>query len=715
MTFRKTIYSLVMLLFLTVPASAGPVRDMTATYTQPDGSTFPVLVKGDEWSCIRTTTEGCAIIRDEDGWWCYGIYDSEGRLSSTGHRVGQAPASVISASGNIPYEVLARRAGERRNVGRESVLNMLEGIRKSAVRTKAGGSKIQKRGLALLVEFSDVKFKYTKEDFIRLLNEKGYNGTGSAKDYYEFQFGADWEFTFDVSNIITLNHTAKHYGENKNGEQAADVRPWDMIKEACEAADPDIDFSLYNQDGDDYVDNVYVFYAGQSEAENTENPDLIWPHQYYILQGKGINLSCDGVKIDRYACSAEISGKTSLTGIGSFCHEYGHTFGLVDLYDTDYDDAEGWAPGTWRRTSLMDGGNYNNDSATPPNFNCIEREILGLSEARPLEVGNSYTLDPIHKNGLYYRLDTDKADEYYLFECRSNEGWDSHIGGKGMLVYHIDKARKYRWTQNTVNADLSHQCADLIEADGRDEAITEQKDLKQDISGIFFPQDDVTAMTPETVPTYRFWSGETPEISVTGISAQGEDISFSVVYTSQISAVPSPVSVKYTTYPDAVLIHFASSDPNIESSVSLKWKKVDSENDYKSVVPTEYEKGKYVCKITGLESGSITYETKISFSAGTDIGTTYTRSFMTKRAPAVSWPYIYMESDGKISRSSGIDLHVVNSKDAPETHWYFNGESIKTAPDGRFYPDGNGLLSAKVLWKNGSTDTLAKEIELIGE
>ena len=55
-------------------------------------------------------------------------------------------------------------------------------------------------------------------------------------------------------------------------------------------------------------------------------------------------------------------GKTHefISGIGTFCHEYSHTLGLPDFYDTDYEDNGGVAAGMWTATSLMDGGNYNN-------------------------------------------------------------------------------------------------------------------------------------------------------------------------------------------------------------------------------------------------------------------------------------------------------------------------------------------------------------------
>ena len=125
----------------------------------------------------------------------------------------------------------------------------------------------------------------------------------------------------------------------------------------------------------------------------------------------------------------------------------------------------------------MDGGNANNNGNTPPYYNAIERELLGLSQPVLMEKGNRYVLEPIHKNGGYYRLDTDRNAEYYLFECRSNEKWDKYIGGKGLLVYHIDKVgeRIKKWVlSNDLNAVQTHQCADLIEADGRKDGFADE-------------------------------------------------------------------------------------------------------------------------------------------------------------------------------------------------------------------------------------------------
>ena len=722
MQIWRNINSIISLILLAVSVYAGPARNFATTYTQPDGTTFQARIKGDEWFKLRTTMDGCAITKSSDGWWRYGIYDTDGKISPSGYEVGkETPEEIKAASRNIPYRALSENADRHRAVIYENGRERLEAVRRQMAATKSSSGTTQNRGLALLVEFSDTRFTYRKSDFKNLLNKKGYNGTGSAKDYYEDQFGEGYEFIFDVSDIITLQHSAKHYGENdKDGH---DIKPWDMIAEACKAADSKIDFSLYDQDGDGEVDNVYVFYAGKSESENDDQPDLIWPHQYYIYAGSPrIDLTLDGKRIDRYACSAEITGERSLTGIGSFCHEYGHTFGLIDLYDTNYDeDGETmWSAGAWRVTSLMDGGNYNNNSATPPNFNCIEREMLGLSSPVMLEEGSSYTLNPIHLNGTYARLDTDTEGEYYLFECRSNEGWDKYIGGKGMLVYHIDKnateqdngKEVNKWALNRVNTDPDHQCADLIEADGRSDMITDWSDFKKSIATIFFPQDNATALTPTGTPQLSFWSGAVAEVSVTGIKAEGDNICFSVISSADVRTLPKPVNISHAAFPDAAVIRFSSSDPTLVSEPVLEWRRSGTNDDFIAETPVEYAPGDYLCKLTDLESGNISYETRIRFESASSIGKSSKFSFMTKRRSPVSWPYIFI-TDSKVTQGKGLELYVVNASKAAAIEWFYNDTEIDTGLDTRLFPDEDGTLKAVISWKDGSRDTILKELEVI--
>lgn len=719
----KTAAKILILVITTILAATeslhcGPVRYREAIYVQPDGSTFNVKVRGDEWTKIRTTLDGCVISQDEMGWWCYGVYDSEGNLTCSEYHIGKkVPAEIAAGSRYIPYEVLRQRAAAYKSLRDIKNARALKS-QHEALRTKGESGITQKRGIAILAQFQDTKFSYTKEDFQNLLNQKGYKGTGSAKDYYQEQFGENWEFTFDVSDIITLPNNVKYYGANSQTD-GEDIRPAELVRDACKEADKVIDFSLYDQDGDKEVDNIYVFMAGHDEAENTDQPDLIWSHQWYVYDGAGIRLTCDGVLINRYACSSELSGVKNLTGIGTFCHEYAHTFGLPDFYDTDYDEDGAWAAGLWRRTSLMDGGNYNNNSATPPNLNCIERKLLGLSEPIVLTANKSYELEPIHKAGQYYILETKTAGEYFLLECRSNEGWDKYIGGSGMLAYHIDEnATEYvkgygqvsKWERNTINNIPSHQCADLIEADQRTDDITHVAFPFQNIRGIFFPQTKATSITAKNTPGFKLWDGTTPQLSIMGISTLGKNIRFSVIEGEELPVIPDITGFNYQAFPDAIFISFKAGGELTPDRAIIEWRK-EGETEYQKAEITS-DKKVYSCLINKLETDNTLYDIKIRFEAFGVAGDSFNTQIMTKRSPAVTWPYFYLTDGGNIVKTEGFIAHVVNSEKAVLQEWFLDGKELTISTGGVLYPEHSGRLSCILTWEDGSSDTIIKEITI---
>ena len=530
----RTIIAYICTILLAIQASGSPARRGPIALTQPDGTTFTALISGDESARIKTTLEGCAIMQNEDLWWCYATYDSEGNKYCTEWHVGsQAPASVISSSRSIPRAEIA--ASAKRSSAGLTLMN-------STISDTAPSERTVNSGIVILAQFKDIQFLHSKEEFEAMLMSEGYDrhgATGSAREYFEAQFGGRLDFTFDVSDIVTLPGKREYYGSNDS--KGNDIRPAEMIADACQLAAEigNVKFSNYDNNNDGKVDNVFVFFAGEDEAEGADETS-IWSHSWHLFRGAGLTLELDGKMIDRYACTAEMtriydhsSGKlldTRICGIGTFCHEYCHTFGLPDMYDTDYDNLGGWSAGLWGHTSIMDSGNQNNEGNTPPNFNAIEREILGLSEPAVIETDGRYTLTPVQTSGAVYRLNAEQEGEYYLFECRSdkNDIWDKHIGGSGMLVYHIDKTPSAisRWEGlNTVNTDAGHQCADLIEADGRSDTFADYWDYmakRDNIGGIFFPYSSTSNILAHGKPGLNFWSGDAGDLSVTEIQKEDD-------------------------------------------------------------------------------------------------------------------------------------------------------------------------------------------------
>ena len=85
---------------------------------------------------------------------------------------------------------------------------------------------------------------------------------------------------------------------------------------------------------------------------------------------------------------------------------------------------------------------------------------------------------------------------------------------------------------------------------------------------------------------------------------------------------------------------------------------------------------------------------------------------MTKRRSPVSWPYIFI-TDSKVTQGKGLELYVVNASKAAAIEWFYNDTEIDTGLDTRLFPDEDGTLKAVISWKDGSRDTILKELEVI--
>lgn len=737
----KTILS-ILTMTIALLASAGPAHRGPVFLEQPDGYVFEGRMAGDEFYKIITTVEGNAIIKESDGWWYYAKYTDQGEKISTGHKVGErVPSDIRSLSLDIPFHKLAENAALKRSSVQKEETPLIRRIMESGPDTKAGTPKT-KHGLVILAQFKDVSFKFTKWDFVNMLIQKGYsyNGAiGSAKEYFDEQFNHSIEFAFEVSDIVTLQHERAYYG--KNGKDGNDENPAQMVVDACRLVDSKIDFARYDDDGDGEVDNVFIFFAGGDEAWGAGD-DCIWSHAWYIKSGAGITFTMDGKLIDRYACTSELAREgqnqatsNTLAGIGTFCHEYSHTFGLPDLYDTDYAKSGGFSGGLWGSTSLMDAGNQINRGNTPPYFNAIEREILGIGKPVILKDDGGYELKPINEDGKYYKIESDTEGEYYLIECRSNKRWDEGIGGAGMLVYHVDKSVRAsghsetykntlraidRWTfANEVNCRPDHQCANLLEADSRNDSFSDLKDEAylqsvRDIRGIFFPSNGINSIMSESRNGFIFWSGMSSEASVTNIRFGSDDstILFNVIGFSGTEVPPVAQDITQEVFMDGAIIQFNSSR-KYEGEATIVYGRTGQDTDTLKVKP--YETGKYAVTLKGLQPDSKTYTASIHFEINGVVGDAVQTNFMTKKSPVVKWPYIYignsrLNTDGTIPVLTRIPLKLYNATNAAEIRWKFNGKKVAPEGDGYYQIKEDGTLKAYITWPDGTEEVVMKEI-----
>lgn len=500
---KRLILSILVALCYFAAADAVPAYRGRIFYTQPDGSTIVLRQNGDEFCHWLTNEDGEVVEKGDDGFY-----------------------RVVDRS-----RVKARFAAGR--LRRSAANATRRGPAKAAV---ASGTK---HFLVILVQFSDVKFNFdsdadTQQAFYNLLNQQGYStngGHGSARDFYYDNSHGYFEPIFDVYGPVTLGNTQAYYGGNdSNGN---DLRPEVAVKEGCQALDGQIDFASYDNDTDGEVDLVFMYYAGNGEADS-DVENSIWPHQWELTSG-GVSLTLDGKKIDKYACTNEIIGYGSLAGsmcgIGTACHEFGHAMGLPDFYDTDYDNYNGEAGGLYEY-SLMCSGSYNDNGRRPPYFNMEEKIMLGwLDESSIAEITSSgnYSLTSV-SNDVAYKSPTDMDGEYFVYECRSKTGWDSSIPEAGMIVYHVDKSSRMvqikgrqksahdlwsNWTDyNSINENGSHPCFYVVPAGA-------QTNLNYTGSKFAFPG---------SAKKYSFtgtsWNGTESDVKLSNISYSSNTVSF---------------------------------------------------------------------------------------------------------------------------------------------------------------------------------------------
>ncbi|MCQ2136138.1 MAG: M6 family metalloprotease domain-containing protein [Bacteroidales bacterium] len=703
------------------------------TITQPDGTSFQARLVGDEFSHVMLTTSGNAVIQGEDGFYYYAVFEPDGSRKATSTKVGSvAPSSVLSASADVPYDLLRAHVKEIKSgvsLPEESIFKRIEQFK--GPRTK--GETRQKHGLVILVQFASGadsykgKFRYTRDNFAKMLTQSGYNvngAVGCAKEYFDAQFNGSYEFIFDVTDIVTVSKDRKDYGGNDYS--GSDIAPELMIEEACRLVDDKVDFSKYDDDGDGEVDNVFVFYAGGDEAEGVGD-DYIWAHAWYIKDGAGKTLVLDGKVINRYACASELitfnAGKTfSMAPIGTFCHEYSHTFGLPDLYDTDYDGSSGTSDATWGSLTLMDSGNNNGNGNIPPYYSAIEREYLGIAQAQALPSGNA-RLEAIHKNNEFYRMESDKDGEYFLFECREKTGWDSAIGGEGLLVYHIDmsdndagRSETYRiglsaakrWVYNEVNSYPAHQCVDIIECNPNATGTAATRHFRGNyvVEDIFFPYKSYNSITD-----IAFWSGKKADISITGISYENGTVQMSII--GSAVTPPKVKDLSISKFQDGAIINFNSSfSYDGEATVSYG----PTGKQAKTIKLHPYKVSSYAIAIDGL-SPSTPYTVTVNFTLDSIQGESETKSFMTDSFHEGFYPHIHLKgiqknNDGTYPSGSAFPLRIYDATDIDGIMWYYNEQPAKVDPDCWFRPAASGELKAEIFHTNGSKEIIVKQIKI---
>lgn len=487
MNTKKRIHFSLLLSLISVICLAMPAKRIKRSLTLADGTTVMATLVGDENGHWYVDDMGKALSEDNTGVAHYlSLYELDTRQRAMTERMAM------------------RNKSRRARLAKAK--QMSSAITRGSDETIYNGYTGKKKGLVILVNFTDKKFTFKRADFLALANEKGYNkdgAQGSVSDYFRDQSYGKFELQFDVVGPYDLSHDMKYYG--KNDDRDDDVLPGDMVTEAVKLADKDVNYADYDWNRDGEMDQVYIIYAGYSEEQGgpayaiySHEWDLESAH-YFNYGGEGAIL-LDNVWINTYACSSELKDFTGkkMNGIGTMCHEFSHCLGLPDLYDTGI--GINFGMGTW---SLMDYGSYNGDSYRPCGYTSYERWAAGWLEPVELSATTSVTnMKPITEAPEAYVIYNDaNNNEYYLLENRQLTSWDEAGYGHGLLILHVDYDQE-AWEDNTVNNEASHQRLTIIHADNDDLYTSFEGDPYPGTSGN-------NALTDFSIPAARLYNANT--------------------------------------------------------------------------------------------------------------------------------------------------------------------------------------------------------------
>lgn len=317
--------------------------------------------------------------------------------------------------------------------------------------------------LVVMASFQDRPFAEAPDSALttwdRIFNAENFTEdqyVGSVRDYFSAQSYGQFNLKFDLV-FVELPDNAKKYRSTSSHDEYSQYMVDDIVDVL---QTQDIDWSLYDWDGDAFVDQLLIIYAGEG-MNATSQPSTIWPHQWWLSQHldlettdpndyrsyRTITRDDKEYYIDCYCCVQERVNYGGIkTSFGTLCHEFSHCFGFPDFY---YGDGIGVVD-EW---DLMDSGCYMEHGFRPCGYSAHERMLMGwLTPVELTEEACITDMSALCDEPQVYLVRNDGAEnEYYLIENRQKLGWDEQLPGSGILVFHVDYDPE-TWTSGVPNS-----------------------------------------------------------------------------------------------------------------------------------------------------------------------------------------------------------------------------------------------------------------------
>lgn len=300
-----------------------------------------------------------------------------------------------------------------------------------------GKMEIPNNLLVLRVEFSDVHFISEPQFPDYLAHDDAYfeRWMLHLSDFYLDASHYQYEMELYLyPQVIRLDKSMSYYGADSSTR--IDVRVAQMVQDAVNAVDADLDFTQYG--------GLIIFHAGAGQESDIEGKrtDQIWST---FLSRKSLQAAFDpenddypGLTTDDGAVLTNIvimpehefqdyfpgendedAGVYHFSLYGVLAHQVGHILGLPTLFDNDSSNGTSQGVGNW---CLMGTGVWNASGYVPAQLSAFCRLMLGWEEpvvieddAADLQVDHFLDHDPQAKR--LYKLPISES-EYFLIENR---------------------------------------------------------------------------------------------------------------------------------------------------------------------------------------------------------------------------------------------------------------------------------------------------------
>lgn len=442
----------------TITTWAAKAQSIPVLVKQADGTTITVILQGDEHINWYIALDGTLLVQGSDNNYYVGRVANNGHLTAT-KQLAHEPAFRLQTERSLIqkqdkerfYSYVRSVAAQSENAYKESPMTRIS-IGASSDGVAYFPHTGSPKALVILAEFADTLFtiQNTKQVFTNyLMNEGHFTETSygqnmsykGVRGYFKDCSYGLFTPAFDVVGPVKLPKPQTYYGVGNDNIT-------DLMTDACNAVDNEVDFSQYDANGDGMVDLVYIIYAGHSANYRGNASTDIWPKSGTTILSK----TFDGKSIRRYGVSNELAGrenkkkeKETINGIGLFCHEFSHTLGLPDIYayKTDAEDQNDQGMELW---DLMDGGTEVQGGRVPSPYLAWEREAMGWMSIDTLttdcHIANLKTIDNSGK--AYKILNPLASNEYIVLQSIQKGGWYQGWGNgsypKGLLVYRVSYA-----------------------------------------------------------------------------------------------------------------------------------------------------------------------------------------------------------------------------------------------------------------------------------